>query len=141
MHWGWLAPDLAPFGLGEINDTERLHSRKDWIVGFLEPFPRTQEGKAEWKVRALGYAPETVCSLCLLPSNLVPRACSVSGCEDYACVQKCPSLESEADKQMCLDKLAPSLHGLDIQKRAWISAPLQCIGWTFRRGCRTWPWH
>lgn len=37
-------------GVGEVNDHKRLHSRKDWVVGFLEPFPRTEEGKAAWKV-------------------------------------------------------------------------------------------
>lgn len=37
-------------GEGEVNDYKRLHSRKDWVVGFLEPFPRTKEGKASWKV-------------------------------------------------------------------------------------------
>ncbi|GAQ78909.1 hypothetical protein KFL_000200620 [Klebsormidium nitens] len=36
-------------GEGEVNDYKRLHSRKDWVVGFLEPFPRTEEGKGLWK--------------------------------------------------------------------------------------------
>lgn len=37
-------------GEGEVNDYKRLHSRKDWVVGFLEPFPRTEQGKGLWKV-------------------------------------------------------------------------------------------
>lgn len=54
-----VAYDLRPYtlmGIAEVNDVEKLNTRKDWIVGNLEPFSRTKAAEKEWKVGFLSTA-------------------------------------------------------------------------------------
>ncbi|GAQ79214.1 hypothetical protein KFL_000260310 [Klebsormidium nitens] len=43
-----MRPDTL-LGIAEVNDVEKLNSRKNWIVGALEPFSRSKAAEKEWK--------------------------------------------------------------------------------------------